>query len=198
MKQDIHGAFVALALLVVVLVGAPAFAQSRGTLFALDRTSLTSVRQYVATEAVPRQLALPANLIVPAMYQPVLEEMLHQSATFRRQCVRIAAEPRLRVELKIGSLPSRSAVRAQTEITRQRSGALRAAIDIFRFNDNVELIAHEIEHIIEQLDEVDLAARARLNDTGVHSLDAASRVFETTRAVRVGLNVTAEVRSFRP
>jgi hypothetical protein len=197
MKQEIRGGFDAFVSCVVILVAVPAFAQSSGMVFALDRTSLTSVRQYVAAEAVPRQLALPANLIVSPMYEPLLEEMLRQSATFRRQCVRIEGEPRLTIELRIATSPSRADIRAKTEITRHPRGHLRAAIEIFPLHNNVELIAHEIEHVIEQLDEVDLASRARLPGTGVHSLSAESNVFETTRAVRVGLKVTEEVRASR-
>jgi len=57
--------------------------------------------------------------------------------------------------------------------------------------------SHEIEHVIEQLDDVDLAAQARLPDTGVHSVSADSHVYETARALRVGLKVTEEVQAFR-
>lgn len=196
MKVDMHNlTTVALASYVVALVATPAFAQSSGTAFALDRTSLTSVREYVATEAVPRQLSLPANLTVSPTYRPLLEDMLRQSATFRRQCVRIAGEPRVTVELRIAVSPRRSDIRAETHITRQRAGRLSADIQIFPIHDNVELIAHEIEHVIEQLDEVDLASHAALPDTGVHSLAAASHVFETKRAARIGVKVTEEVRA---
>jgi hypothetical protein len=197
MKLDIHGAFVVLVSHAVFLVASSAFAQSAEMTFALDRTSLTSVREYVAAEAVPRQLALPSNLIVSPHYRPLIEDMLRESPTFRRQCVRIAAEPRLTVELRIGLSPSRAAIRAQTEISRRPWGRIVAAIEIFRTNDNVELIGHEIEHVIEQLDEVDLEARAKLRDTGVHWLSSGSHVFETKRAVRVGLNVAGEIRESR-
>jgi hypothetical protein len=196
MKLDIRSALVALAAPAVILVASSAFAQSSEMVFALDRTSLTSVREYVATDSVPRQLALPSNLIVSSHYRPLLEDMLRQSSTFRRQCVRIAAEPQLLVELRIGLSPSRSAIRAQTEISRQ-GGRIHAAIDIFRANDNIELIGHEIEHVIEQLDEVDLRGRAKLRDTGVHWLSAGSHMFETKRAVRVGLSVAGEIRASR-
>lgn len=197
MKLEMHSiTSVALASYVVILVASPAFAQSSGTTFALDRTSLTSVREYVAAEAVPRQLSLPANLIISPIYRPLLEDMLRQSATFRRQCVRIAGEPRVTVELKIATPPWRSDIRAKTQITRKPAGLLRAEIEIYPLNDNVELIAHEIEHVIEQLDEVDLASHARLPDTGVHSLTPHSHVYETARAVKVGLRVTEEVRAF--
>ena len=196
MKLDMHNAIVAAVSYVLILVASPAFAQSDGAKFALDRSSLTSVRHYVATEAVPRTLALPANLIVSPMYRPLIESMLRQSATFRRQCLRIEGEPRVTVNLRIAVSPRRSDVRATTHMTRQPEGHLSALIEIYPINDNVELIAHEFEHVIEQLDEVDLAARARLRDPGVRGLPGDSHVFETSRALKVGLKVTEEVRTF--
>jgi hypothetical protein len=195
MKLDMHKALVATGSCVLILVASPAGAQTDGAMFALDRTSLTSVRQYVATEAVPRQLSLPSNLIVSPMYRPLIESMLRQSATFRRQCLRIEGEPRLTIELRIAVSPRRSDVRASTHIRREAAGRLSALIEIYPFNDNVELIAHEFEHVIEQLDEVDLAARARLRDPGVHGLPGDSHVYETSRALKVGVKVMEEVRA---
>lgn len=198
MKLAMHSiTSVALASHVLILVASQAMAQSTSQSFALDRTSLTSVREYVATEAVPRQLSLPSNVTISPMYRPLLENMLRQSMTFRRQCLRIAGEPRVTVELRIGTAPWRSDIRAKTEISRKPFGYLHAMIEIYPLHDNVELIAHEIEHVIEQLDEVDLASRARLPDTGVHSLAAGSHVYETARALRVGLKVSEEARTFR-
>jgi hypothetical protein len=198
MKLATHSiTFVALASHVLILVASQAMAQSTSPGFPIDRTSLTSVREYVAAEAVPRQLSLPANVTISPMYRPLLENMLRQSTTFRRQCVRIAEEPRMTVELKIATVPWRSDVRAKTEISRKPSGYLHATIEIYPLHDNVELIAHEIEHVIEQLDEVDLASQARLPDTGVHTLAVGSHVYETARALRVGLKVREEVRAFR-
>ena len=54
---------IALASCMFLLHERPAIAQSSST---LERVSLTSVHQYVAGEAIPRQLALPPNLVVSA------------------------------------------------------------------------------------------------------------------------------------
>jgi len=56
------------------------------------------------------------------------------------------------------------------------------------------LIAHEIEHVIERLDGVDLRARAALPGTGVRLCDGGDDAFETIRARRAGLAVAEEVR----
>lgn len=180
----------AVASCIFLLHERPTIAQSGST---LERVSLTSVHQYVAGDAIPRQLAPPANLVVARLHQPLVEAMLRDSPTFRRQCVRIAAEPGLTVHLIINAPRLLSDQRAITRMTRHATG-LTASVEIGALDDTQELIAHEFEHIIEQLDGVDLAARARLPHTGVSALGHRAAIFETTRAQRMGLKVVSELR----
>ena len=56
-----------------------------------------------------------------------------------------------------------------------------------------ELIAHEFEHIIEQLDGVDLAAHAAQRHTGVFAIGHRRDIFETMRAKRAGRKVVSEL-----
>ena len=170
----------------------PANAQS-GPGFELARTSFTSVHQYVAAEAIPTQLTVPPNLEVSDMYRPRVEGMLRGSPTFRRQCLRISADPAVTVRLIIGSTAQRSGVRAQTRL-RRNAGRLTATVEISPFQDLEELIAHEIEHVIEQLDGVDLEARAARSHTGVSVVGPREDMFETVRAHRAGLTVVSELR----
>jgi hypothetical protein len=169
----------------------PINAQSSSA-FEHARGSFTSVHQYVAAEAIPRQLAAPPNLVVSPVYRPLVESMLRDSPTFRRQCMRIAGEPALTVRLVI-AVSRLSSVRAITRLTRNAEGHLSAVVGLAFSRDMKELIAHEFEHIIEQLDGVDLAARVALRDTGVTSVGHAADMFETTRAKRVGLRVVSEL-----
>jgi hypothetical protein len=67
-----------------------------------------------------------------------------------------------------------------------------AFVEVPLVNSRIELIAHELEHVIEQLDEADLAAVASRRNSGVKKL--VGGVFETVRASRIGLTVAAEVR----
>ena len=181
----------ALLLCVFVLHSDPANAQSRSA-NERARVSFTSVHQYVAGEAIPTQLAVPPNIVVSSMYVPMLESMLRRSPTFRRQCVRIAAERLLTVRIEI-ALPSAGYdARATTRITRSEIGRLTAVVQI-KFKDVEELIAHEFEHIIEQLDGVDLAAHASQRHTGVTEVGRGRHVFETARAKRAGAKVLAEL-----
>jgi len=185
-------AAVALVSWVLLLHDDPTIAQSSSAI-ERARVSFTSVHQYVAAEAIPRQLALPPNLVVSAMFRPLVESMLRDSPTFRRQCVRIAGEPALTVHLAITPPPLRLGARAVTQMTRSAKGHLSAAVAVGSSRETEELIAHEFEHIIEQLDGVDLAARAALRNTGVMNIGQGSDVFETTRAKRVGLKVVSEL-----
>jgi len=176
-----------------VLPMRPAIAQTNSG-FERTHTSFTSVRQYVADKTAPARLALPPNFIVPDNFCPGIESMLHDSATFRRQCLRIAGEPRLMIHLIFATPSTRSDVRAVTTITREHDGRRVAHIAITPRQDLVELIAHEFEHIVEQLDGVDLAAQAARPRTGVHAQSGPSEMFETVRATRVGLRVAGEMR----
>ena len=182
---------------VAVLCSTPAFAQSSASTFLRDHASLFSgapAHEYVAANAIPKHLSLPPNLRVAPAYRPLVEQMLRGSSTFRRQCMRISGEKNLIVQLNMNVPSRRSDMRATTLVTRGRDGGVTAVIDVFPMNDNVELIAHEIEHVIEQLDEIDLAAYAAHGGSGVRLLS--QRVFETTRAKRTGAKVTHEVRAF--
>jgi hypothetical protein len=172
---------------VLVTISVPCFAQG-------SRTSFSVTRQYVAADLVSNHVAIPDNLHVDAMYRPLLESMLERSPTFRRQCLRVASDPRLTVHLyPAGSTWTRGA-RAITHFVRGTGGGLDAEIYLTRLDDHVELIAHELEHVIEQLDQVDLSFRASLPDTGVSQSLSSDATFETTRAAQVGLRVAREVR----
>jgi hypothetical protein len=174
-----------------------AFAQSHNATLvpAMERSSYGAVRDYVGAEVlIPEQVALPPNLLVSPLYRPLLESMLRQSPTFRRQCFRIANEAWLTV--KLGPAPPSwlHGVRAITRVLRQPSGRMFASIEVVPLSAGVEVIAHEIEHVIEQIDEIDLPSKAALAHSGVHEHTVPGRVFETTRATRTGLRVAHEVR----
>jgi hypothetical protein len=119
--------------------------------------------------------------------------MLRESPTFRRQMLRIAAAHQLVVYLKMTAPMWPKSVRATTQFVRGGNGLLAAIIEITPLDNDVELIAHELEHVIEQLDDIDLRARARQPNSGVHATMGGGAVFETIRATRVGQQVAREV-----
>ena len=171
----------------LMAMSVPCFAQSA-------RTSSTVTQEYVAADLVALDVPIPDNLQVDAAYRPLLQWMLERSATFRRQCLRVAGNPRLTVRLYPPGTSWTRGARALTRFDRT-ADALVAEIHLSRLNDEVELIAHEIEHVIEQLDEVDLHSLAELPGTGVHQTLSTGETFETSRAAQVGLRVAREVRN---
>jgi hypothetical protein len=174
----------------------PGFAQSNNgyrAMVAVERTSAGALREYVAHAAdAPWPADIPPNLEVPSTYRRLLETMLQRSPTFRRQCRRIAASPQLEITLRTGERSWRYGTRARTRILR-KAGHLSATIEMLVIDDPVELIAHEIEHIIEQLDGVDLPSKAGVTSSGVRLCRGEATAFETERATRVGQTVAAEV-----
>ena len=183
------------AAIVVVVSAVPVFAQSNSwfSIARADPLSSFAMREYVAdAEALFPPVTLPPNLIAAAVYRELLESMLERSATFRRQCRRLAGTPALTVTLRPAPA-ALSGVRARTRFGRA-GGVLVAAVEILTLHDPVELIAHEIEHVIEQLDGVDLVSKAFVAQSGVQAARNDATAFETTRATRVGLRVAGEVR----
>ena len=164
----------------------PATAQSA-------RSSLTAMHQYAAGDPVSDAIAIPDNLQFAPMYRQSLESMLRRSPTFRRQCLRIAVERALTVHLQAAAPFLTQSARALTRIVRQADGRMNAVIYLGRRDNDAELIAHELEHVIEQLDQIDLRTKAALPDTGVHETPMRELAFETTRATRIGLRVAHEV-----
>lgn len=204
MWRAIRTAAVASASCVPYVTSVPAFAQSDSAArpsVALERTSLGAAREYVPAEFVeaPRR-TLPPNLLVPDVYRPLLQSMLRQSPTFARQCARIANSPQLTVTVEFATISgSRAAPPARAHARIMRHGArLNATIVIAQTTDVVELVAHEIEHVIEQLDGVNLPSKAQVPESGVRAIDRDAGVFETIRAHRIGLRVAEEHRRPRP
>jgi len=182
---------------VLAVLVIPGFAQTHtGTTFAvLDRTSASAAREYApAAWLHVDSVAIPSNLVVPSSFRPLIEVMLRHSPTFRRQCQRIANVSMLMVRLGRDLGPPAYGTRARTRIIRDRSGTLVAEIEVPPLDDDVELVAHEIEHVVEQLDDIDLASKAARAGTGVQALTKQPATFETTRALTIGRRVAEEVR----
>ncbi len=119
---------------------------------------------------------------------------MRTSPTFGRQCMRIANAPSTMVVLGWFQPHDTDGVRARTVMSITPEGTRFAMVEIRPVDDQVELIAHELEHVIEQLDEVDLPALAAVPASGVRRCDCGRERFETIRAVRAGLLASAEVR----
>jgi hypothetical protein len=138
------------------------------------------------------EFSQPSN-IRAGMLQQEFTELLQRSATFRRQCARIAASRVLRVTLHVGKVLEEGA-RAQTIINRYEAGGIGAEVTLRFSEDYLELLAHEFEHIIEQMDRVSLTdevAKGRAWKTP-------NGAFETRRAFEAGLRAREEYETVAP
>jgi hypothetical protein len=145
-----------------------------------------------ALAASDETFSIPANLHVSPDLQPRFNAMLAASPTFRSQCRRLADQTDLYVRLVIDMRLVDGPIRAQSVIRHVRSGAVVAFVSIGASPDPAEWLAHEFEHVIEQLEGVKLHALAAMNQ----NVWRTSRdTFETDRAIRAGRAVLDEVRS---
>src|SRR5262245_52402060 len=156
--------------------------------------ALNTARPYLEEEsaAADGPATLPPNVAIAEVFRPAVTAMLRNSATFRRQCGRIGRSSGLHVIIERSILQGAPGDSALTRVTRGAGGRLDAEVQIGSFGDAVTLIAHEFEHILEQLDEVDLSAMAARSGTGVRA-DSRFGHFETERAVAAGKRVADEV-----
>jgi hypothetical protein len=147
--------------------------------------------------AVPQfEARLPPNLIVSGPLRQLVESLLRDSPTFRRQCARLMHASSITVSVEQAILAATTHARAVTDFTFDRNGRMSARVQLGQTPDREQTIAHEFEHIIEQLDGVDLASLARRATAGVRLTQDVDR-FETERAIAIGRQVTDEIRAAR-
>lgn len=134
---------------------------------------------------------LPPNLRVDPALERVVERMWRTSPLFRAQCARIADEPTLVVAVWYDNSAVPGGRRAVTTFVRHARRLVSAQVRLARGDDPVELLAHELEHIVEQLDGVNLAVAVLRGERVMRARDGS---FETQRAIDAGLRVQREVR----
>jgi hypothetical protein len=140
---------------------------------------------------------LAGHLQIEPALQPLVIEMCRRSSTFRRQVARLADADGLTVTVRQVVFPSTSAWRAQAAIRRVGSEVQSVDVQVHAGARRLvpELIAHEFEHILEQLDGVDL--KGWVGRSGVRRVvsDQRDSPIETERARRVGRIVANEFMS---
>ena len=133
---------------------------------------------------------LPRGIQASADLRQHMQRMLERSATFRQQCQRLDV-PDLSVYIRLDMQLLDKPYRAQTTITRTLNGRVVASVTITAFGDPTEWLAHELEHVIEQLDDVRIRQRVAAGDGGIW--EVVDGMFETARAVHAGRVVRQEV-----
>lgn len=120
----------------------------------------------------------------------LLDELYDRSPTFKAQCERLAAAGNLHVVVRLdSSLPSRC--RAVTNI-RRRGREMYADVHLPPGRAVIELVAHEFEHVIEQVEGLNLRVLARTRGSGVREIER--ELFESDRATKAGHVVADEAR----
>jgi hypothetical protein len=150
----------------------------------------------LATDIVPASsfsgVTTAPNIQIDPLLQPLVEKLLQKSPTLRRQWQTIGAARILRVSLVVTALLRETgSARARTQVSRFAFGAIRAVVELPVVVDITELLPHELEHVIEQLEGVDLAALAKHGSAGVQQIGRG--VYETTRARNAGFDALREV-----
>ena len=148
-----------------------------------------------AQQAAHTAAVVPFNIQVDSMFLPVVASLLAAAPGFAQQCARIADARYVRVTINpVMSSSTISRRQARTSIRRFASGALLADVDMpvpLTMIDYAELFGHEFEHIVEQIERVDLDAMTKARDAGASRL--ADGAYETTRARRAGRLIAEEV-----
>ena len=138
--------------------------------------------------------SLPRNVELFADFGHAFQRIYQRSPTFRAQCERIGDASNLRVRVRLNAALPRSC-RAFTTVERYSGGIIRAEVSLPPGSDYSELIGHEFEHLIEQIEGVNLRRLSRLRGSGVREVER--ELFESDRAQAAGRIVYEEVRQFR-
>jgi hypothetical protein len=133
--------------------------------------------------------SLPPSIAIEKGLQPIVQRTLENSPTFRQQCRVLAGAPALSATVRVTARTPDSTERARSVVRRLPSARIDVSIEIRSSADLSELLGHEFEHVIEQLDGVDLR---QLQSSG-EARRIESGAFETRRAIDAGLRVSAEV-----
>jgi len=137
-------------------------------------------------------LAFAATIQFSNQLRSEADDLLRRSPTFRAQYQRIVEAGSVVVGVHFDVRLCQTDYRARTTFRRYQSGLIVADISIGPGSNSGEWIAHEFEHILEQLDGHDLPRLARNHSKDVWY--SGSDVIETDRAIRAGRTVRDELR----
>ena len=162
-----------------------------GVVLLLSRVAVPRVASAQPAEQRQQRCAtsIPSN-IDAGLLAPDILMLLLRSETFRGQCERIAGDARVHVRLSLVSGVDAGG-RAQTAMRRYHSGALFADVEILFGENYRELLAHEFEHVLEQIEGVDLRREAAAG----RAWEIAAGTFETRRARLAGVQVWREAET---
>ena len=161
------------------------------TVLMIGLDSTPAMAQSAASGSAPACSTIPANMTVDRALRPMVLTAISHAETVQRQCAVIAAAHHVRVAIRLhpGRLPG--GTRARATITHYEYGAIWAEIVLPVTARQIEMLAHELEHVIEQIDGTKLHELAGKSRSGVSRF--ADGAFETVRAERAGRAAVREV-----
>lgn len=131
-----------------------------------------------------------ARITVDGPLRGLLDELLRRSPAFRRQWDYLMQVRGLSVRLALVHSSPVEDAHAASVISSLADGSVLAVVSIPGGVRVAESLGHEVEHIIERVDGISVAARHALGDGSVRR--SASGSFETARATLAGRMVAAE------
>lgn len=137
--------------------------------------------------------SLPSNLILSEEARLKLEKVWLRSPTFRDQCRRIAQSPQ--AEIRFDFVVRNSAAYHAITTVRKTEGGMTITMRVFISDRQVEMIGHEFEHALEQIEGTDLKALVFVSGADVRR--NAEGFYETRRAIEAGRKVFREYRAAR-
>ena len=137
----------------------------------------------IATRPVP----WPCRLVVQPPLRGVIEDAYARSVTLQRQCQELAQAAAV-VLLEWGTTDSQSRAIGRIDV---RDGVVVARVIIPPVRDAIELVGHELQHVVECVRGIDLGAVADRPGSGVWR---AFGGIETQAAIDAGRQVAKEVR----
>ena len=129
------------------------------------------------------------RLIPVPSVRPLVEKGMERSETIRRQCEELAAAQAV-VVLEWGAMDSHSRAKTVMEV---RAGRVVASVKLPPLGDMIVLMAHELQHVIEQTRGLDFRAEAKRAGSGVWQSFGS---FETQAAIDVSRQVAEELRAY--
>ena len=129
----------------------------------------------------------PWTITLPDDLRALVTQLVDGSPTFHSQWHALVSSPRLRLRVKF-TVAKPGPDRARSVVHRYEYGLIVAEVEL-PFGEDVELLAHEFEHVREQVEGVNLRRIAQDHTAGVRDLGYG---FETERAYDVGRRVAQE------
>ena len=174
MRTELRGMFMLVTVIIFVIFGAQTIAEREGPA-ACART-------------------LPVNIDLPCDLERMLARIYRSSATFRTQCDRIGDAGTLSVSVRLDTGIPRSC-QAFTIFSR-RGRLLHADVHLPPSGTLMaQPVGHGFEHVVEQLEGLDLRSLARIRGSGVH--ESSLNMYESVRAQHAGLLVAGEASTRR-